>query len=248
MIDISKVYAVWLREIKRFINSKSRIIGSLGMPFFFMIALGFGFGSMMPGSNYQVFIIPGIICMSLLFTSIFAGVSIIWDRDMGFLKEMLVAPTDRINLVIGRILGGATTATAQGIIIAILGILLGLPIPSLLNAIIALALMIATSSIFVAFGIAIASVVYEMETFQLIMNFVIMPLLFLSNAFFPAEKLPSWMQVISSANPLSYAVDSMRFLLIGQSSFSIISNVSVLAVFLAGFVLIAAYLFDRTSI
>jgi len=108
--------------------------------------------------------------------------------------------------------------------------------------------MIATSSIFVAFGIAIASVVYEMETFQLIMNFVIMPILFLSNTFFPAENLPSWMQAISNSNPLSYAVDSMRFLLLGQSSFNIMSNVSVLAVFLAGFVLIAAYLFDRTSI
>jgi len=248
MIEPSKIYAVWLREIKRFLNSKSRIIGSLGMPFFFMIALGFGFGSMMPGFNYQTFIIPGIICMSLLFTSIFAGVSIIWDRDMGFLKEMLVAPTDRINLVIGRILGGATTATAQGVIIAILGIFLGLPIPSVLNAILALALMIATSSIFVAFGIAIASIVYEMETFQLIMNFIIMPILFLSNAFFPAENLPSWMQTISSANPLSYAIDSMRFLLLGQSSFDIMGNVSILAVFLVGMVLIAAYLFDRTSI
>ena len=248
MIELSKIYAVWLRETKRFLNSKSRIIGSLGMPFFFMIALGFGFGSMIPGFNYRIFIIPGIICMSLLFTSIFSGISIIWDREMGFLKEMLVAPTDRVNIVIGRILGGATTATIQGIIMAILGIFLGLPIPGPITAVSALVLMVATASIFVAFGVAIASVIKEIETFQLIMNFVIMPLLFLSNTFSPVEKLPNWMQTISSINPLSYAVDSMRFLLLGKSSFSITSNLTILAIFLVAAVLVATYLFDRTSI
>lgn len=248
-IELGKVYAVWLRETKRFLNSKSRILGSLGMPLLFLVALGGGFSAMVPGFNYQAFILPGILAMTVMFSSIFSGVSIIWDREFGFLKEMLVAPTSRETIVLGRILGGATTSIVQGLIILVLGFLFtGVPIPSPVNMLLALVLMVIVSCFLVAVGIAIASLVQEVETFQLIMNFLVMPLFFLSNALFPLDKMPSWLQVISKLNPISYAVDGLRALLIGTSQFGLAFYFGFsLAAFVVAFVA-ASYLFSKTSI
>ncbi|MEW6329717.1 MAG: ABC transporter permease [Candidatus Micrarchaeota archaeon] len=248
-IEAGKVYAVWLRETKRFVNSKSRMLGSLGMPLLFLVALGGGFSSMVPGFNYQAFILPGILAMTIMFSSIFSGVSIIWDREFGFLKEMLAAPTGRETIVLGRIFGGATTSIIQGLLILVLGfIFTGVPVPSLMNMLVALVLMVVLSCFLVAVGIAIASVVQEVETFQLIMNFVVMPLFFLSNALFPLENMPSWLRAISTLNPISYAVDGLRALLIGTSQFGLGFDFGVsLGAFALAFVA-ASYLFSRTSI
>ena len=248
-IELSKVYAVWLREVKRFTNSKSRMIGSLGQPLLFLIALGGGLSAMMPGFNYQAYILPGILAMSLLFTSIFSGVSIIWDREFGFLKEMLVAPASRETIVIGRTLGGATTAILQGIVILVLGILItGVPIPPIANLAAMFVLMVAFSCFLVAVGIAIASLVQEVETFQLLMNLLIMPLFFLSNALFPMNQMPGWLSALSQLNPISYAVDGLRLLLIGQGTFPLMLDVAVVGVSLAASLGIASYLFSKTSI
>ncbi|NYZ77192.1 ABC transporter permease [Candidatus Micrarchaeota archaeon] len=248
-IEPSKVYAVWLREVKRFTNSKSRIIGSLGMPLLFLIALGGGLSAMVPGFNYQAFILPGILAMTLLFTSVFSGVSIIWDREFGFLKEMLAAPASRETIVIGRTLGGATTAILQGSIIMVLGIFItGIPIPAIANLIGIFALMVIFSCFLVAVGIAFASVVQEVETFQLIMNLLVMPLFFLSNALFPIDKMPEWLRVVSMFNPISYAVDGLRGLLINTSQFSIMLDFGVSAAALVISITVASYLFSKTSI
>lgn len=248
-IELSKVYAVWLREVKRFTNSKSRMVGSLGQPLLFLVALGGGLSAMMPGFNYQAFILPGILAMSLLFTSIFSGVSIIWDREFGFLKEMLVAPASRETIVIGRTIGGATTAIIQGIMILVLGILItGVQIPSIMHLIGMFVLMVAFSCFLVAVGIAIASLVQEVETFQLIMNLLVMPLFFLSNALFPMSQMPGWLSALSQLNPISYAVDGLRLMLIGQGSFPLVVDVAVVGVSLVASLGLASYLFSKTSI
>jgi ABC-2 type transport system permease protein len=187
--------------------------------------------------------------MTLLFTSIFAGISIIWDREFGFLKEMLVAPASRETIVIGRTLGGATTAILQGIVILVLGILItGVQIPSMLHFAGMLALMVAFSCFLVAMGIAIASLVQEVETFQLIMNLLIMPLFFLSNALFPMSQMPGWLSALSQLNPISYAVDGLRLLLIGQGSFPLVMDFAVVGVSLVASLGLASYLFSKTSI
>jgi ABC-2 type transport system permease protein len=247
--ELRKIYAVWLREVKRFVNSKARMVSSLAQPLLFLVALGAGFSALMPGTNYGSFLLPGIVAMTILFTSIFAGVSIIWDREFGFLKEMLASPTRRETLVLGRTLGGATTAIIQGLIILVLGLAItGTAIPSILNLIAAFVLMIIFSSFLVMVGIAIASVVQEVETFQLIMNLVVMPLFFLSNALFPIDKMPSWMQTISLLNPLSYAVDGLRTLMIGQSQFGLIVDFGMSGGMFIVALVVSSYLFGKTSI
>jgi len=248
-IELGKIYAVWLREVKRFTNSKSRVIGSLAMPMLFLVALGGGFSQMIPGFNYGAFILPGVIAMAVLFTSIFAGVSIIWDREFGFLKEMLASPTSRENLVIGRVLGGATTAILQGLIVLVFGSLfLGAAAPPLQNLFGAIVLMTLLSCFCVAVGIAIASIVQEVETFQLIINLVIMPFFFLSNALFPVDKMPEWLRDVALLNPLSYAVDGLRGLITGQASFNIIFDFGLSLVFFVISIAVATYLFSKTSI
>jgi len=248
-IELSKIYAVWLREVKRFTNSKSRMVGSLGMPLLFLGALGGGFSALVPGFNYQGFILPGILAMTLLFTSVSSGVSIIWDREFGFLKEMLAAPASRQTLVLGRTLGGATTAIIQGLLILVIGIVIaGIQIPSPAHAAGILALMIILSCFLVAVGICFASLIQEVETFQLVMNLLIMPMFFFSNALFPIDKMPQWLQVISSVNPISYAVDGLRTLMLGSGSFSLGLDFGVSIAGLVISLVAASWLFSRTSI
>lgn len=247
--EITKIYAVWLREVKRFANSRTRILGSIGQPLFFLLALGTGIGSLVPGLNYQQFIIPGIVGMTLLFSSMFAGVSIIWDREFGFLKEMLVAPLNRTSIVLGRVLGGATAAVLQASIILVLGFLVfGLQFYSPFAVLLALAFMVLISSGFVAVGITIASVMTDVEGFQLIINFIIFPLFFLSNALFPVDRLPAWLGDLVAVNPLSWGVGALRDLLVHQA----FSNLVMPFVLLLGFdiiaILVAGYFFNKTSI
>ena len=248
-INLGKIYAVWLREIKRFTNSSARMVGSLAQPILFLVVLGGGFSALIPGFNYASFILPGIVTMTILFSSISSGVSIIWDREFGFLKEMLASPTSRENLVIGRTLGGATTAVLQGTLILVFGTwITGTPIPSLMNLAGAFVLMALLSCFLVAVGIAIASMVQEVETFQLIMNLVIMPLFFLSNALFPVDKMPGWLQEAIMFNPVSYAVDGLRGLIIGQSAFGVGFDFGISFVFFVVAILVATRLFSKTSI
>jgi len=178
------IYTIWLRNMKRYIRSKSRIIGSISMPLFFLLFLGFGLNSVVRipglGENYIVFLIPGMVAMSVLFTSIFSGIQIIWDKQFGFLKETLVAPVSRLEIMLGQTFGGATTAVLQGFMILVLSLFIGLKVSGLTGFLIAFAFMVLIGISFTAFGIAIASRMEDMTGFQLIMNFVVFPIFGLS--------------------------------------------------------------------
>lgn len=246
------IYILWLRQLKRYIRNKSRIIGSLGQPILFLVALGFGFGPIYQrashGANYMQFITPGIIAMSILFTSIFSGVEIIWDRQFGFLKETLVAPVSRIQIMIGRTLGGATVAMIQGCIVLSLSFFVGFRIQNVYFFPLALIAMFLIAILFTSIGTAIGSTLSDMQGFQLIMNFLVMPLFFLSGALFPLQGLPSALTVITLCDPLTYGVDALRLTLGGNSHFPLSLDLLLLVLLSSLVVSIGAYLFSKIQV
>ncbi len=219
----SPVYIMWLRQVKKYLRSKSRIIGSLGQPLLFLFALGFGLGSLYKqaeGGSFIDFLVPGIIAMSILFTAMFAGIEVIWDRQFGFLKETLIAPVSRFKIMLGRTFGGTTTAIFQGIIVLIISVIIGFR-PDLLLLPVALLFMILIGLFFTSLGTALASKLEDMQGFQLIMNFLIMPTFFLSGALFPLGTAPEALKIVSYFNPLTYGVDGLRGALTGVLQFGI---------------------------
>ena len=248
---MTAVYTVWLRNIKRYFRSKSRIIGSLAQPLLFLLVLGFGLGSIIVSSsggvNYLKFITPGIITMSVLFTSIFSGIQIIWDRQFGFLKETLVAPVSRVSIMIGQTLGGASTAIIQGLILFVISIFIGgLSISS--GILIALLFMVLIGIGFTAAGIAVASRMRDMQGFQLIMNFVIMPLFFLSGALFPLTNAPPVLKTITYLNPLTYGVEGVRYGILGVSSINPVISLAVMGGFSLLMIVLGAYSFRKMKL
>lgn len=245
------IYVLWLRQIKRYIRSKPRVIGSLGQPILFLVALGFGLGPIFRragGGNYIDFLAPGVIAQGVLFTAIFSGIELIWDREFGFLKETLVAPVSRFQIMFGKTLGGATIAMFQGIIIFLLTLIIGFrPDNLMLLPLFFLALFL-IAFLFTALGTAIASTLQDFQGFQLIMNFLVMPLFFLSGALFPLNGLPKFLEVITRINPLSYGVDSLRATLIGTSTFGLHLDLLVLAVLSFVILAIGSYLFSRIEV
>jgi ABC-2 type transport system permease protein len=246
------VYTLWLRSMKRYVRSKSRIIGSISMPLFFLLFLGFGLNSVvsMPGlsGNYIQFLIPGMVAMSVLFTSVFSGIQIITDKQFGFLKETLVAPVTRLEIMLGQTAGGATTAVIQGVIILVLSLFLGLSVHSAPGFLIAIGFMILIGIGFTAFGIAIASRMEDMTGFQLIMNFVIFPIFGLSGALFPISSLPGWIGPITMLDPLTYGVEGIRYGLTGVSQVSPVICFAVIGGFTVAMTVAGAYLFRKITI
>lgn len=245
------IYILWLRQLKKYFRSKSRIIGSLGQPLLFMVALGFGFGPIYEkagGGNYLEFLVPGIVAMSILFTAIFSGIEIIWDRQFGFLKETLVAPVSRFKIMIGRSLGGATVATFQGIIVFIISFFIGFRMDNYSMLLAALLFMFMIAFLFTALGTAIASLLEDMQGFQLIMNFLIMPIFFLSGALFPLKDLPPALNSVISLNPLSYGVDGLRGALVGGSQFGMMTDFMVLGIVIVLLTSLGGYLFSKIQI
>ena len=245
---INVIYIMWLRQIKRYWRSKSRIIGSIGQPILFLIALGFGLGPMFKkasGGNYINFLAPGVISQAILFMAVFSGIELIWDRQFGFLKATLVAPVSRLEIVLGRVIGGATIATFQGIIVLILTLLIGFRPQSITTIPLAIYLMFLIALFYSALGTAIASLMKDFHGFQLIMNFLVMPTFFLSGAIFPLNNAPKPIQVISYINPLTYGVDGLRQTLIGVSQFGLTTNISVLVIVGVILLSIGSYLFSK---
>lgn len=248
---MKKIYILWLRQIKRYLRSKSRIVGSLAQPLLFLLALGYGFGSVFQQAgqgSYIDFLAPGIIGMSIIFTAIFSGVEIIWDRQFGFLKEMMVAPISRFKIMIGRTLGGATVATAQGLLVLLISILFGFHPYSWAGIIPLIFVMFLVALLFTSLGTMIASFLNDMQGFQLIMNFLIMPLFFLSGALFPLYGLPKTLSIIARLDPLSYGVDAFRALLINSSYYGLGTDIAVLGVVTAIFLLLGSFFFKRIQI
>lgn len=246
------IYILWLRQLKRYTRSHSRIIGSLGQPLLFLLALGYGFGPIFQKAgqgNYLEFLAPGVIAMTILFTSIFSGIEIIWDRQFGFLKETLVAPASRLSIMIGRTLGGATVATIQGIIVLLISIVAGFRLTNYILLPVALLIMALIALLFTAMGTAIASLLEDMQGFQMIMNFLVMPLFFLSGALFPLQGLPDLIILIARLNPLAYGVDGLRAAFIGsQALFGFGIDFLVLAGVSALFLVIGSYLFSKIQV
>jgi len=227
------------------------MIGSLGQPLLFLVALGFGFGpvySKAGQGNFIQFLTPGIIAMSVLFTAVFSGIEIIWDRQFGFLKETLAAPVSRLNIMIGRTLGGATVATLQGMVVLVLSYVVGFRITDWPLMPVALFIMLLMALLFTALGTAIASVVEDFQGFQLISNFLVMPVFFLSGALFPLEGLPGLLKTITRINPLSYAVDGLRYTLANVHQFALYTDFSVLVVVTAVLLLLGSYMFTKIQI
>jgi len=244
---IGDVYTLWLREMKRFVRARSRIVSSLALPFFWLLFIGVGFGSSLklPGIQYIDFLAPGIIGMIILFTSIFSGISVMWDRQFGFLKEILVAPVSRTSIILGKTVGGATIAVINALIMVAIATALGVTTLSL-GIIISLVFMILSALCFVSIGLIIASQMKSMEGFQMIMSFIIMPVFFLSGALFPIENTPQWMQMISHADPLSYGVDGLRGSLIGINVLPLWVDGLALVGFALALILFGSYLFRRS--
>jgi ABC-2 type transport system permease protein len=252
MINKAAVYVLWVRELKRFWRAKSRVVGSLGMPLFFLAFLGLGFRrmpipGMAEGMDYIQFLVPGIIGMNILFSSTFGGLSVLWDREFGFLKEIMVAPVSRVSIVLGRIAGGATTALIQAVFILGISYTLGFKIDHISSIFLAIVFMILTAITFLGLGLVFASKMKDIQGFSIVMNFVIFPLFFLSGALFPIENFPPWLGYISKIDPLTYGVDGLRAALIGVSSFSIISNLILMLMFSSLMILLGAYFFEKSE-
>jgi ABC-2 type transport system permease protein len=232
MIEV--IYILCLRQLKHYWRSKARLIGSLGQPLLFLIAFGFGIGPMYSkangGADYINFLAPGIITMGILFTAVFSGLEVIWDRQFGFLKETMVAPISRTEIMIGKTFGGATIAIIQGLLVLSLTYLIGFRITSLGSLVLGLVFMFLIAVFFTGLGLSIASKMKDMQGFQMILNFLIMPIFFLSGALFPITNLPPAILFISRIDPLTYGVDGLRGAITGISTFGIYSDLAVIGV------------------
>jgi len=246
------VYTMWLREMLRFWRSKSRIIGSIATPIFFLIFLGAGFSSSFQtesGSPFDVsYLAPGLIGMAVLFSSMMGGVSIIWDREFGFLKEILIAPVSRFYVALGKAVGGVTTAMIQGLLILIIAWLIGIKYISIIGVIAAIGVMFVSGIGFIGLGIAVASKIDSHEGFQMVMSFLTMPLVLLSGAFFPISKLPAWMNVLVYSNPLTYGVEALRYFLLGKSVIPISLSIAVIIVFAFAMIGLGGKTFENTKV
>jgi len=245
------IYILWLRQLKRYFRSRSRLVGSLGQPLLFLVALGFGFGPIYQraaGGSYIQFLTPGIIAMSVLFTAMFSGIEIIWDRQFGFLKETLVAPVSRMEIMVGRTLGGATVAIIQGIIVFLISLLIGFRLDGFLRLPLFFLFMFLIALLFTAFGTAIASKMEDMHGFQLIMNFLVMPLFFLSGALFPLQNLPRALTIVSMMDPLSYGVDGLRGALSNTYQFGFSQDLLLLGAATGVLLLVGSYLFSKIEL
>ena len=253
LIDPMPIYTMWLRQMKRFLRVKARIAGSVMMPFLFLAFLGLPMSFMparaipgMPeGMNFLDFLAPGIVGMTLLFSATISGASVIWDKEFGFLKEILVAPVNRFSIILGRSLGGMTTAIIQALIIVAIAMAMGVKIVSVSGFFLSIVFMILTCATFTGFGLILATRLGDTEGFMSIMNLVIMPIFFLSGAFFPLDAMPAGIKYIMYINPLTYGVDGLRGALVGASTFPLWLDFVVLLILSIALAGLGAYFFSK---
>jgi ABC-2 type transport system permease protein len=248
---MSTIYILWLREMKRYVRSRAQIVASLGQPMLYLLALGFGLGPVFERSgqgSYLQFVAPGVVGMSILFMSIFSGIGLLWDRQFGFLKETLVAPVPRLHVMLGKALGGATVAVIQGSIVFVVCLIAGFRPVDISALPIAFLFMALIATMFTSLGTAIGSVLVDMQGFQLVMNFLVMPIFFLSGALFPLTNLPKALAIVTRLDPMTYGVDGLRAALIGVSHFGIATDIAVICAITAVFMGLGTYFFSRIQL
>jgi ABC-2 type transport system permease protein len=253
MTELRGFYTLWLREVKRYMRDRIRIASSFFQPLLWLVVFGVGIGSSMggaviiPGLTYQQLIFPGIVGQTLLFTSMFMGISVIWDKEFGFMKEILVAPVSRMTIFLGKMVGDSTDALIQGVIVLIFGLALGMPI-DVVTFLACLPVMLLITFGLVSIGLTIASFMGSLESFGAIQSFINLPLFFLSGALFQVQSLPDWMQTISKATPLTYGVDALRTIILGgtwQPLQPLYVNLAVIGVFDLVMIIIGTWAFTR---
>lgn len=245
------IFILWLRELKKYTRSRAQIVASLGQPLLYLLVLGFGLGPVFQKAgygSYLQFVAPGVIGMTVLFTSVFSGIALLFDRQFGFLKETLVAPVPRIRIMIGRTLGGATVATLQGTLIFVVCMIAGFRPAHLVTIPLGFLFMILIAVVFAAFGTAVGSSLQDMQGFQLIMNFLVLPIFFLSGALYRLDNLPKVLSAFTRMDPLSYGVDGLRGALIGSTQFGITTNLIVLACIAVALLVFGAWRFSKIEI
>lgn len=246
MGELEGFYALWYREMKVFTREKSRIVSSLVTPLLWLVVFGGGLGSAVSlgGVNYQIFIFPGILAMTILFSSVFFGLYIVWDKKIDFFKEVLVAPLSRVTIFAGKMVGGSIDALLQGAAMLVLGVVLGIRY-NLLTLVLSFVFMFVLASALVSLGLIIGSNMESVEGFQLIISFLVFPMFFFSGALFPIDNLPSYLLLFTVIDPVTYAVDGLRGLLLGSSQLPIALNMAILAGFAAVMIGIGTWSFKR---
>jgi ABC-2 type transport system permease protein len=256
MSELKGIYALWYRETKVFLRERSRVISSIINPLLWLLIIGGGLGSVISfgGVNYQTFIYPGVLIQTALFSSVFFGVYIVWDKKVDFMKEVLVAPMRRTSLFVGKIIGGSTDTILQililfgiGIVFTLTGIMSGLQL-TVFSITVSLAFLLVTTVGLVSVGLIIGSQMESPEGFQLIISFLIFPLFFLSGSLFPISNLPTWLAPFIFVNPVTYAVDGIRGVLVGISQFSLLYDFALVCLFAFVMILIGTYAFKKMKI
>jgi ABC-2 type transport system permease protein len=254
--EISGILAIWYRELKVFWREKSRLIGAIVTPVLWLLLFGGGLGSAISitGVNYQAFIFPGILAQSVLFSSIFFGIYIVWDRKVDFLKEVLISPVSRFSIFLGKVIGGATDSLIQSLILLVIGwilgatgVIAGLHI-DLIKLILSLVIISFTTTALVSIGLTIGSMMDSFEGFQIVSSFLLFPLFFLSGALFPINKLPIWIAPFTLINPLTYSVDGMRHIILGVSQFNVLVDFGVIAGFALLTLIVGAFAFEKMKL
>ncbi|HCM51885.1 TPA: multidrug ABC transporter permease [Candidatus Saccharibacteria bacterium] len=248
---MAEVYILWWRHMKRYLRTRSRIIGAVGQPLLFLLALGYGLGSVYKQAgqgNYLHFLVAGVILQTILFSGVFWGMQILFDKRFGFLKEMMVAPISRLRILLGNALGGATISLFQGALVFIIALAIGFrpdnwalfPLAALIMLILSLALT--------SFGAGLASMVDDFQGFQAINNFLVFPLFFLSSALYPLTNAPELLRILGTINPLSYGVDALRYSLIGETHFGLAKDMLIIGLTLVVCVWFAVNRFNRLQV
>ena len=248
MTELGGFYAIWEREVRVYLRERSRIVSAIINPLLWLVIYGTGIGSQIsiPGTSYQAYIFPGVIVMTLIFSSVFYGASIVWDKKIDFLKEVLVAPVRRSTAFLGKVAGGATDGLIQSTIILAFSPLFGINLG--FNLMLIYLTMIILLTGLVSIGLIIGSFMESSEGFSLIGGFIVFPLFFLSGALFPVSGLPDWLQTLTALNPISYGVDALRGLLIGSYSFGLATDLTVLTIFALVMIALGSLAFDRMKI
>ena len=245
---MNAIYILWLRQIKKYKRSGLRMFLSIVQPLVYFLALGYGFNSIFQKAghgSYIQFIVPGVISQTILFTSIFWGANIIFDKQFGFLKETLVAPVSRTTIMFGGALGGATIGVIQGVVLFLIALIFGFHPYSWPAVFTTVLIMIMLSLAMVSFSSAVGAVVNDMPSFMAVTNFLVVPLFFLSGSMYPLDNIPGVMKVIAAINPLSYAVDAMRSTLINQTHFGLMTDFIVMSATLVVLMAFSIYRFKR---